>query len=196
VKCFVNRLLDTNRDQRADIMIREVESSAAGRRRGTRAWILLLGVLLATTACSDWVEGNSTLAGGFTSAREERRAEHDSAYARRLHVAARLAQSVKTDSLRKLYLLALDAPPGRVDTVWMAIGCEMAQQMGRVGSSVTKRVLDHLDDSLLALPGIEDRWREMDGRLSGYGTLQGCDLGSGRAVPDSLEYLPKPNVLP
>jgi hypothetical protein len=176
-------------------MIREVESSTTGRRRGARAWTLLLGVSLATTACSDMMERNSTLAGGFTSAREERRAEHDSAYARRLHLAARLARSVKTDSLRKLYLLALDAPPGRVDTVWMAIGCEMAQQMGRVGAPVTKRVLDHLQDSLFALPGIEDRWRAMNGRLSGYGTLQGCALGSGRAVPDSIEYLPMPNAV-
>jgi hypothetical protein len=36
----------------------------------------------------------------------------------------------------------------------------------------------------------------MNGRLSGYGTLEGCDFGSPRPVPDSLEYLPMPKDLP
>ena len=110
--------------------------------------------------------------------------------------AAQLAASVKTDSLRKLYLTALDAPAGRVDTVWNAIGCEYVQQIWLVGGPAAKRAQNHVQDSLLTLPGTADRWRAMNGRLSGYGTLAGCIFPSAPPVPDSVEFLPMPNVLP
>jgi len=165
------------------------------RRTGSSRLRLCVGVgLLVAAACDD--AHQKSLAKGFTSAREERVARLHPDYARRLRRAAQLAATVKTDSLRKLYLTALDAPAGRVDTVWSAIGCEYLRQMELVGSSVARRAQLHLDDSLLALPGAVDRWRAMDGRLSGYGTLAGCIHPSPGPVPDSVEYLPRPNVLP
>jgi hypothetical protein len=154
-----------------------------------------LGLLVAAAACDDADQAQS-FAKGFTSAREEGAARSHPDYARRLRQAAQLAASVKTDSLRKLYLAALDAPAGRVDTVWNAISCEYVQQIWSVGGPTARRVQLHLDDSLLALPGVADRWRAMNRRLSGYGTLAGCIFPSAPPVPDSVEYLPMPNVLP
>lgn len=150
-------------------------------------------VLVLAAACDD---ADQSFAKGFISEREERAARSHPDYARRLRLAAQLAASVKTDSLRKLYLTALDAPAGRVDTVWNAISCEYLRQIEVVGSSVARRAQLHLDDSLLALPGIADRWRAMNGRLSGYATLAGCIHPSPSPVPDSVEFLPRPNVLP
>jgi hypothetical protein len=154
-----------------------------------------VGMVVAAAAC-DYADQQYSLAKGFISAREERAARNHPDYARRLRVAARLAGTVKTDSLRKLYLTALDAPAGQVDTVWNAISCEYVQQIASVGGSVARRAQLHLDDSLLALPGTADRWRAMSGRLSGYGTLAGCIFPSAPPVPDSIEFLPMPNVLP
>ena len=158
------------------------------------AW-LRIGVvlLLAAVACDD--ADQTSLATGFISAREERAAKEHPEYARRLRRAAQLAASVKTDSLRKLYLTALDAPAGRVDSVWNAIACEYVQQIATVGGPAARRAQLHLDDSLLALPGAEDRWRAMNGRLSGYGSLAGCIFPTTPPIPDSVEFLPMPNVL-
>ena len=152
-----------------------------------------VSMLVAAAACGD---ADQSFAKGFTSAREERVARENPAYARRLHVAAQLARSVKTDSLRKLYLTALDAPAGRVDTVWNAISCEFVQQIRSVGDAAAQRAQKHVQDSLLDLPGADDRWRAMNGRLSGYGTLAGCIFPTTPPVPDSIEFLPRPNVLP
>ena len=154
-----------------------------------------VGMLVAAAACDD-ADQEQSLAKGFISAREERAARSHPDYARRLRLAAQLAASVKTDSLRKLYLTALDAPAGRVDTVWNAISCEYLRQTEVVGGSVLRRAQMHVQDSLLALPGTADRWRAMNGRLSGYATLAGCIHPSRSPVPDSVEFLPMPNVLP
>jgi hypothetical protein len=152
-----------------------------------------VGLLVAAAACDD---AAGSFAKGFTSAREERAARSHPEYARRLRKAAQLAASVKTDSLRKLYLTALDAPAGRVDTVWTAISCQFVQQIRSVGGAAAQRAQKHVQDSLLELPGVEDRWRAMNGRLSGYGTLAGCIFPTTPPVPDSVEFLPRPNVLP
>lgn len=152
-----------------------------------------VGMLVAAAACGD---ADQSFAKGFISAREERVARSHPDYARRLRLAAQLAASVKTDSLRKLYLMALDAPAGSVDTVWNAISCEYLRQMEIVGSPAVRRAQLHLEDSLLALPGTADRWRAMNGRLSGHTTLAGCIHPSPSPVPDSVETLPMPNVGP
>jgi hypothetical protein len=154
-----------------------------------------VGMLVAAAAC-DYADQQYSLAKRFISAREERAARNHPDYARRLHVAAQLAASLKTDSLRKLYLTALDAPAGRVDPVWNAISCEFLQQVWSVGGAAAKRAQEHVQDSLLELPGVEDRWRAMNGRLGGYGTLAGCIFPTTPPVPDSVEFLPQPNVLP
>ena len=154
-----------------------------------------LSMLVAAAAC-DYADQQQSLAKGFTSAREERAAREHPDYARRLRLAAQLAASVRTDSLRKLYLMALDAPAGSVDTVWNAISCEYLRQMEIVGSPAVRRAQLHLEDSLLALPGTADRWRAMNGRLSGHTTLAGCIHPSPSPVPDSVETLPMPNVGP
>jgi hypothetical protein len=154
-----------------------------------------VGMLAAAAAC-DYADQQYSLAKGFISAREERAARNHPDYARRLHLAAQLAARVKTDSLRKLYLTALDAPAGRIDTVWNAISCEYVQQIRSVGGAAAQRAQKHVQDSLLELPGVDDRWRAMNGRLSGYGTLAGCIFPSTPPVPDSIEFLPRPNVLP
>lgn len=150
-------------------------------------------LLVVAAACDN---ADQSFAKGFISAREERVARSHPDYARRLRLAAQLAASVKTDSLRKLYLTALDAPAGRVDTVWNAIGCEYVQQIWLVGGPAAKRAQNHVQDSLLTLPGTADRWRAMNGRLSGHTTLAGCIHPSPSPVPDSVETLPMPNVGP
>ena len=159
-----------------------------------RVWV---GVLVVAAACDDADRAREhSLAKGFISTREERFARRHPDYARRLRLAAQLAGSVQTDSLRKLYLTALDAPSGRVDTVWNAISCEYLRQIEVVGSPVARRAQLHVQDSLIALPGAADRWRAMNGRLSGYGTLAGCILPPPRPIPDSVQALPLPNVVP
>lgn len=164
---------------------------------GTLTGGLRLAVAVTLIACGDSSRSqDASLANGFTSAREERAAKRDAVYARRLRLAEQLARTVKMDSLRKLHLAALDAPRDRIETVWSAIGCEYAKQIGQVGGPAARRAQVHLQDSLLALPGVEERWRAMNGRLSGYGTLEGCDFRSPRHIADSLEYLPMPNDLP
>ena len=178
-------------------MNRASEYDSSLPRWGTLTAGLRVGVAVALIACGDSSRAqDASLADGFTSAREERAAKGDAVYARRLRLAEQLARTVKTDSLRKLHLAALDAPRSRIDTVWSAIGCEYARQIGQVGGPAARRAQVHLQDSLLAQPGVEDRWRAMNGRLSGYGTLEGCDFRSPRPVPDSLEYHPMPNDLP
>ena len=170
----------------------------SGLCRRTGSSLLRLGMpvgLLVVAAACDHAEEQS-LAKGFTSAREERFARRNPDYGRRLRVVAQLAASVQTDSLRKLYLTALDAPAGRVDTVWNAISCEYVRQIEVVGSPVADRAQKHLRDSLIAHRGAADRWRAMTGRLSGYGTLAGCILPPTRPIPDSIQTLPPPNVLP
>lgn len=160
------------------------------------AWLCMgVGLLVVVAACDDADEAQS-LAKGFTSAREEQVARENPDYARRLHVAAQLARSVKTDSLRKLYLTALDAPAGRVDSVWNAISCEYLQQIESVGGPAAQRAQKHVQDSLIALPGTADRWRAMTGRLSGSGTLAGCILPPPSPIPESVQTLPMPNVVP
>ena len=165
---------------------------------GTLTAGLRLAVAVALIACGDSSRApDASLADGFTSAREERAAKGDAVYARRLRLAEQLARTVKADSLRMLYLTALDAPVGKIDTVWHAIGCEFLYQSNLVGTSAARRAQVHLQDSLLALPGVEDRWRAMDRRLPGYGTFEGCSLPSPRPmIPDSIELLPAPNEVP
>jgi len=182
-------------------MIWSIRRTRAHRHTGLGSLRLSLrvavgvGMLVAVAAC-DYADQQQSLAKGFTSAREERAARSHPDYARRLRRAAQLAASVKTDSLRKLYLTALDAPAGRVDTVWNAISCEFVQLIGSVGGAAAQRAQKHVQDSLLELPGADDRWRAMNGRLSGYGTLAGCIFPTTPPVPDSVEFLPRPNVLP
>jgi len=167
------------------------------RRTGFASIFLGVGVLLAAAACDDADQAQQrSLAKGFVSAREERAASGNPDYARRLRLAAQLAASVKTDSLRKLYLTALDAPTGRVDTVWNAISCEYVRQMASVGDAAARRAQVHVQDSLIALPGTADRWRAMSGRLSGYATLEGCKFPPFSPIPDSVQALPMPNELP
>ena len=152
-----------------------------------------VGLLLAAVACDGARQvQEESLAKGFTSAREERAAKKYPEYARRLRVVAQLAASIETDSLRKLYLTALDAPAGSVDTVWNAIGCEYLRQIEVIGSPAADRAQKHVRDSLIALPGVADRWRAMTGRLSGHGTLAGCILPPPRPIPDSIQALPRP----
>jgi hypothetical protein len=154
-----------------------------------------VGLVVFVAACGD-ADMARSLAKGFTSAHEERVARESPAYARRLQLAAQLARSVKTDSLRKLYLTALDAPAGRVDTVWNAISCEYVRQMELVGGPAAERAQLHVRDSLFALSGTADRWRAMTKRLSGYATLEGCILPPPIKIPDSVQALPLPNVVP
>ena len=180
-------------------MIWSIGRGMPHRRTGLASLRLRVGVglLIATAACDDAKQvQEQSLARGFISAREERVARRHPDYARRLRLAAQLAGSVKTDSLRKLYLTALDAPAGRADTVWNAISCEYLRQIEVVGSPVADRPQKHVRDSLIALPGAADRWRALTGRLSGYGTLAGCNLPPPRPIPDSVQALPIPNVLP
>lgn len=167
-------------------------------RRSSLSAGLRVGVAVALIACGDSSRApDASLANGFTSAREERAAKRDTVYARRLRLSEQLARTVKTDSMRKLYLTALDAPIGKIDSVWHAIGCEFLYQTYLVGTSAARRAQVHLQDSLIAMPGVEDRWRAMDRRLPGYGSFEGCGLPSPRPViPDSIELLPAPNELP
>ena len=156
-----------------------------------------VGLLVAVAACDDADQvQEQSLAKGFISAREERVARGHPDYARRLRLAAQLAGSVQTDSLRKLYLTGLDAPAARVDTVWNAISCEYLRQVKLVGRPAARRAQKHVQDSLIALPGTADRWRAMTGRLSGYGTLAGCNHPPAPPIPDSVQALPPPNALP
>jgi hypothetical protein len=154
-----------------------------------------VGMLVVTAACGD-ADQQQSLAKGFISAHEERAARSHPDYARRLRLAAQLAAGVKTDSLRKLYQTALDAPAGRVDTVWNAISCEYVRQMELVGGPAAERAQQHVRDSLFALSGTADRWRAMTKRLSGYATLEGCILPPPIKIPDSVQALPMPNVVP
>jgi hypothetical protein len=157
----------------------------------------LLGAVVIAIACGcSSKREDRSFAKGLTSAREERAAARNPAYARRLRLSARLAASVKTDSMRKLYLAALDAPRGQVDTVWNAIACAWAQPMSEIGTTATRRAITHLQDSLLAVPGVEERWRAMNLRLSGIGSLEGCKLHFEHQLPDSIEDLPWPNSVP
>jgi hypothetical protein len=179
-------------------MNRASEYDSSLPRWGTLTAWLRIGVAVALIACGESRRARDvSLANGFTSAREERAAKRDSVYARRLRLSEHLARTLKADSMRKLYLTALDAPIGKIDSVWYAIGCEFLYHSYQVGTSAARRAQVHLQDSLIALPGVEDRWRAMDRRLPGYGTLEGCSLPSPRPViPDSIELLPAPNELP
>jgi hypothetical protein len=164
------------------------------RCAGALTQCLLLAMLVASVACGDSGRAQHfSLATGFTSAREEEAAKHNVAYALRLRRAAQLAEGVKTDSLRKLYLTALDAQHGTSDTVWKAIGCEHLRMMEQVGSPVMKRVDQHLRDSLATSPDFATRWLGM--QVPDTGSLAGC-WPSQTPLPDSLETLPYPNRLP
>ena len=154
-----------------------------------------VGMLVVTAACGD-ADQQQSLAKGFISAHEERAARSHPDYARRLRLAAQLAAGVKTDSPRKLYLTALDAPAERVDSVWNAISCEYLRQIESVGGPAAQRAQKHVQDSLIVLPGTADRWHAMTGRLSGSGTLEGCILPPPSPIPDSVQALPMPNVVP
>lgn len=136
-----------------------------------------------------------TLAGGLTSAREERAATQDPVFARRLRLAEQLARRVNTDSLRTLYLAAFDAHGAMADTVWNAIGCQYLRHTEQVGGPAAKRADQHLVDSLEATPHLAARWSEMEMRMPDSGALHGCPM-SRAFLPESLETLPSPNSLP
>src|SRR5688572_8419353 len=91
-------------------MNRASEYDGSLPRWGTLTAGLRLAVAVALIACGDSSRApDASLANGFTSAREERAAKRDSVYARRLRLSELLARTLKADSMRKLYLTALDA---------------------------------------------------------------------------------------
>jgi hypothetical protein len=174
-----------------------------GTRRGVTSWLAGEGVALCVlvvilgagvAGCEE--EASPSLAAGYTSEREERHAREHAQYRDALRSAERLAKAVPTDSLRTLYLRQMSVDSIQRGVVSREIVCEIMRQSSRYAPVIAERAQKHLEDSLLARPGMRDRWNRVQSQGTEVLTTEGCGLENVPIAAESLVRLPRVNALP
>lgn len=156
---------------------------------------LLVGLSLGSAVACDMHGGSKSMATGYTSEREEKYARTHPEYRARLRLAESMAKQVNTDSLRTLYVRALEARPDESAMIAHQVQCEITRHMFLHPFAVALRAQKHLSDSMQAVPGTATRWHASRAQWPNSTTADGCDLGTPKPDVDSLSQLPHPNSL-
>lgn len=97
-----------------------------------------------------------------------------------------LASRVPTDSLARLYTVALDAPAARGRDLLEAVSCQTLRLDWAYGNVAARRAVRRMTDSLFPTPELRQRWDEARDRWPVAGGVSfECVRGLAPA-PDSL----------
>lgn len=110
----------------------------------------------------------------------------DPAHLRHARMIESLAARVPTDSLARLYAVALDAPEEQGRVLLDAVSCQRLRLDWAYGSAPARVAVARMTDSLFPTPALQERWREARGRWPVAG---GVDFQCVRGLvpaPDSL----------
>ncbi|NUR18446.1 MAG: hypothetical protein HOQ12_02835 [Gemmatimonadaceae bacterium] len=142
-------------------------------RTTRRSRSALLASLLFATAC---------VAVRELSARER----GDPVEVRHARTLERRAARVPTDSLARLYMVALDAPEEQGGALLDAVSCQRLRLDWAYGRGPARIAVARMTDSLFATPALRERWEQAQGRWPIAG---GVDFSCVRGLvpaPDSL----------
>jgi hypothetical protein len=84
----------------------------------------------------------------------------DAAHARRERMFEELAARVPTDSLARLYSIALDAPAAEGRVLLDAVSCQSLRLEWAYGNVAARKAVQRMSDSLFATPELRARWQE------------------------------------
>lgn len=142
-------------------------------RNNRRSRSALLAALLFATAC---------VAVRELSARER----GDTVEMRHARMLERLAARVPTDSLARLYTIALDAPKEQGGALLDAVSCQRLRLDWAYGRGPARIAVAQMTDSLFPTPALRERWADAQSRWPIAG---GVDFSCVRGLvpaPDSL----------
>lgn len=142
-------------------------------RNNRRSRSALLASFLLVTAC---------VAVRELSARER----GETAEVRHARMLERLADRVPTDSLARLYTIALDAPEEQGGALLDAVSCQRLRLDWAYGRGPARIAIARMTDSLFSTPALREQWKEAQGRWPIAG---GVDFSCVRGLvpaPDSL----------
>jgi hypothetical protein len=110
----------------------------------------------------------------------------DSAELRRVRMLERLAEQVPTDSLARLYVVALDAPEEQGSVIFDAVSCQRLRLDWAYGRAPARIAIERMTDSLFATPELRARWEEAQGRWPMAGGVDFACVRGLRPAADSL----------
>ena len=138
----------------------------------TRAALVVL--LLVVSACV-------AVRGLSAHERRESEAEH-----LRAAMLERLAERVPTDSLARLYTVALDAPAARGRVLLNAVSCQRLRLDWEYGRTPARIAVARMTDSLFPTPALRERWEEAQDRWPIAGDVDFQCVRGLAPAPDSL----------
>ena len=152
---------------------------------------LVVPVLVVAAAC---VSSRHTDPARMSSAELARAGERDTVYVRRVRMFEQIAASIPKDSLVRLYVGALTAPPERGSLYQDGIQCQMERMIKAYGAVAAAQVVIQVEDSLFPPPGGRRRWAEVTSRWpSSLSANYRCDVSDLTPAPDSLNVRPRPD---
>jgi hypothetical protein len=156
--------------------------------------LLLLALATSTTACSSARRDPHSM----TSAELLAAGERDTAFVRRVRMFEEIAAHIPTDSLARLYIAALNAPPAeRGGPYPYAIACQYFRNGVQYGSIAPRKAIRRMEDSLFATSEARERWRDAQRRWPiSLGAGFPCDASDLRRAPDSLNIGPRKTIWP
>ncbi|HEX2780739.1 MAG TPA: hypothetical protein VHM30_14655 [Gemmatimonadaceae bacterium] len=84
----------------------------------------------------------------------------DPDHRREARVIESIAAHIPTDSLARLYTVALDAPEEQSRTIADAVSCQTIRLEWQFGNIAARQAIGRMEDSVLATPALRQRWSE------------------------------------
>ena len=123
--------------------------------------------------------------------------ERDTVFVRRVRMFEEIAAHIPTDSLARLYVGALDAPPALGPTYAYAIACQYYRMTRQYGAVAPDKAIRRMEDSLFTTPASRERWRAAQRRWpNSLGPNFPCDASDLRQAPESLNAAPRKMIWP
>jgi hypothetical protein len=110
----------------------------------------------------------------------------DPAELRHARMLERLAAQVPTDSLARLYVVALDAPAEQGSVLLDAVSCQRLRLDWAYGRAPARIAIERMTDSLFTTPELRARWDEAQGRWPLAGGVDFACVRGLRPAADSL----------
>ena len=133
-----------------------------------------------------------------TSADVVEAGERDTVYVRRVRMFEQIAATIQTDTLARIMLGAMAAPAHQEEPYVQALMCQYHRMIWQYGAVAPKLAIRRTEDSLFVVPGTRERWIEAQRRFPEVASFDParCSVSGIPHAPDSLNYSPRPTVVP